>query len=466
MTTVYWAFKRGGTNNRNIEALYISDTDKPATITAGHIFYKYSADIGSIYTATIQAFSLFEGGSSIANCAVLSFPSNTEFISANLNDDLVVQGFGLFTTTNPLKLILKLTTTNAMGVNFNGTTATSFFDFKNLANDGTLGAAGSGSRCSIVGFDFTSATYAYDSNTIIPDSFFWNNLAMEYIGMPKNANGRLGNISNGFNYSTMFKGLTNLKMLELPATITSVDEDCFNVSLDSKLQNFRDIKVSNNITLGNNSLRSLLLTKPSILNLRDLGGNDFGKLMVAGLTYKQVYDAITCFGENTKIMCCVDGEEKEVLVQNIRKGTLVKTLLHGYVPVHMIGTSKIHNLANNERYEERLYVCKKEKYPEVTEDLIITGCHSILVDAITDEQRANLMRVMKDIYVTDSKYRLIASLDERAEPYACEGIFNIYHFALENDSYYKNYGVFANGLLVESCSKRYLKELSNMTILE
>ena len=76
------------------------------------------------------------------------------------------------------------------------------------------------------------------------------------------------------------------------------------------------------------------------------------------------------------------------------------------------------------------------------------------------------MRVMKDIYVTDSKYRLIASLDERAEPYACEGIFNIYHFALENDSYYKNYGVFANGLLVESCSKRYLKELSNMTILE
>jgi hypothetical protein len=28
-----------------------------------------------------------------------------------------------------------------------------------------------------------------------------------------------------------------------------------------------------------------------------------------------------------------------------------------------------------------------------------------------------------------------------------------------------NYGVYANGLLVESCSKRYLTELSNMRIL-
>jgi hypothetical protein len=28
-----------------------------------------------------------------------------------------------------------------------------------------------------------------------------------------------------------------------------------------------------------------------------------------------------------------------------------------------------------------------------------------------------------------------------------------------------NYGIYANGLLVETCSKRYLSELSNMRIL-
>jgi len=37
--------------------------------------------------------------------------------------------------------------------------------------------------------------------------------------------------------------------------------------------------------------------------------------------------------------------------------------------------------------------------------------------------------------------------------------------ALENDDYYMNYGIYANGLLVESCSKRYLKEESNMELI-
>jgi hypothetical protein len=41
----------------------------------------------------------------------------------------------------------------------------------------------------------------------------------------------------------------------------------------------------------------------------------------------------------------------------------------------------------------------------------------------------------------------------------------IWHIALENDDYYMNYGIYANGLLVESCSKRYLKELSKMEIV-
>jgi len=36
--------------------------------------------------------------------------------------------------------------------------------------------------------------------------------------------------------------------------------------------------------------------------------------------------------------------------------------------------------------------------------------------------------------------------------------------ALENNDYYMNYGIFANGLLVETTSKRYIKELSNMTL--
>jgi hypothetical protein len=179
--------------------------------------------------------------------------------------------------------------------------------------------------------------------------------------------------------------------------------------------------------------------------------------------------SVVCFGENTKILCfnTTKLEEEYVSVQYIRPGTLVKTVMNSYVRVDMIGKSSIKSYANDDRIKNRLYKCTKESYPEITgEDLILTGCHSILVDYLTDEQREKTIQEIEQVYVTDRKYRLFTFLDPRAEPYQVEGELPIYHIALENDNYYMNYGIYANGLLVESCSKRYLKELSGMTLIE
>ena len=451
MTTIYYSYTLSGTNNLT----YLQINTSPISGVTEH-----NQPAGG----TIVTTRTFYG---IPNVAIIQLPDTCVGIASTLRRSIVTPNSGSFTSSNPLNVIITSNISSATGffVDYDGADPDDFWYPTTTQNGSTLV-----NSYVVVGLDLQKSLYnGNDSSKNMPDTLLSNsgtngsNTKFKYFAFPKNDSANLGG-----GYSAALKNCTSLTTLVLPSTFTSIDADCLNVTAQPNAANYplTTIEVNGSISLGLNSLRGLKLTGDSIKNLRDNGNNDFAKLMVAGLTYQQVYDAITCFGENTKIMCCVDGEEKEVLVQNIRNGTLVKTLLHGYVPVHMIGTSKIHNLANNERYEERLYVCKKEKYPEVTEDLIITGCHSILVDNITDEQRANLMRVMKDIYVTDSKYRLIASLDERAEPYACEGIFNIYHFALENDSYYKNYGVFANGLLVESCSKRYLKELSNMTILE
>ena len=57
-------------------------------------------------------------------------------------------------------------------------------------------------------------------------------------------------------------------------------------------------------------------------------------------------------------------------------------------------------------------------------------------------------------------------MDLRSTIYEIPGSHTIYHIALENDNYYMNYGIYANGLLVETCSKRYLKEFSGMTLIE
>jgi hypothetical protein len=171
-----------------------------------------------------------------------------------------------------------------------------------------------------------------------------------------------------------------------------------------------------------------------------------------------------CFKEDTKILT----NQGYKPIQDLRKGDLIKTLLHGFKPIELIGKRDIyHDAILDERLKDQLYTCSKTEYPELFEDLVITGCHSILVDKfVTEEQKEKVMEINGRIFITDNKYRLPACVDERAKVYPLKDTYTIYHLALENDDYYMNYGIYANGLLVESCSKRYLKELSNMELIE
>ena len=151
----------------------------------------------------------------------------------------------------------------------------------------------------------------------------------------------------------------------------------------------------------------------------------------------------------------------------MRKGDLVKTLENGFLEIESIGKRELQHICCKERIKEQLYQCSNDAYPEVFEPLILTGCHSILVDDFTsDEQRENTFQLLGDIYITDNKYRLPACVDHRASVYETPGTYDIYHLALKNDNYYMNYGIYANGLLVETCSLRYITELSGMELIE
>ena len=175
---------------------------------------------------------------------------------------------------------------------------------------------------------------------------------------------------------------------------------------------------------------------------------------------------VPCFKEDSIILCIKDYKEEYVKIQDIRKGDFVKTLKNGYVSVNMIGKTDIYHSPNMGLKKEQLYRCSQKEYPELFEDLIITGAHSILVDNfINDEQKQQVIHINGDTFVTDGKYRLPACVDNRSSVYETEGTYTIYHFALDNDDYFMNYGIWANGLLVETCSKRYLKELSNMKLI-
>ena len=189
-----------------------------------------------------------------------------------------------------------------------------------------------------------------------------------------------------------------------------------------------------------------------------------GDTLIADGSY-YLYPSAPCFLEGTTILCQVEGVEKYVPVQELAIGTLVKTSLDGYKPVVLVGKGIIQNPGTDERTENRLYKCSPSKYPQLTEDLYITGCHSILEFPLTDKQKEDTIKHLGKLFVTDKKYRLMACVDERAEPWNSEGAYTIWHFALENKDERMNYGVYANGgLLVETCPITTLKNKSNMTL--
>jgi hypothetical protein len=170
---------------------------------------------------------------------------------------------------------------------------------------------------------------------------------------------------------------------------------------------------------------------------------------------------VVCFKEGAQILT-IDGYRR---IEDLRKGTLIKTVNHGFLPIDMIGKREIVHQALDERIRDQLYKCMHD---EVFGELVVTGCHSILVeDFFSEEQREKTMEYNRGrVFITDNHYRLPAFLDDRATIYEPAGTYTIYHLALENDDYYMNYGVYANGLLVETCSKRYLKEKAGMSLIE
>ena len=164
-------------------------------------------------------------------------------------------------------------------------------------------------------------------------------------------------------------------------------------------------------------------------------------------------EPVICFKKGSKILCS-DGEYP---IEDLKKGMLVKTHLHGEVAIALLGKSDIHHSRKIDK-RDQLFVYRKGKNG-VTEDLVVTGGHSRLVDTSTVEQLKNVISLCGSICVTDDKFRLPSCIDDQAEPYDLEeSDETIYHIALENENPSLNYGIYANGLLMETCQKECLEK--------
>ena len=173
-----------------------------------------------------------------------------------------------------------------------------------------------------------------------------------------------------------------------------------------------------------------------------------------------------CFLEGSLILCQVDGIEKYLPIESLTLGTLVRTNGHGYKAAAVIKNATMYNTATDDRTPIRMYKCTTSNYPQLTSDLYLTGCHAILVDALTATQQAEIIKQFGKVFQTDDKYRLPACVDERAQPWNSEGRYKIWHIALENTSDTTNYGIYANGLLlVETSSIIFLASATSTDML-
>ena len=175
-----------------------------------------------------------------------------------------------------------------------------------------------------------------------------------------------------------------------------------------------------------------------------------------GIYNMSVYpDNLICFLQGSTILT----DHGYIPVESLSKGDLVKTLHSGFVKIHGVGQRLIHNEAVANKIKDQLYILSKTDFPELTEDLVLTGSHCLLVDTLTENQINEIKRMLQRLFVTESMYRLPACLDDRARVYPERGDFTVYHLALENTSLVANYGIYANGgLLVESCCIKHFRE--------
>lgn len=176
------------------------------------------------------------------------------------------------------------------------------------------------------------------------------------------------------------------------------------------------------------------------------------------LYFDGAFPYILCFDESTEILCLNENfAEVYKKISELKIGDFVKSFKHGFRRIEIIFSKSIIN--NVDDFQSCMYLMPKNK--EMTKDLIVTGGHSILVDSMThNEDIKNKKYFGNDVQIIDNKKLLLAAASNKFTPLTDNNEYNIYNFCLENDGDDEaRYGVWANGVLVETPAINYLKKI-------
>jgi len=254
-----------------------------------------------------------------------------------------------------------------------------------------------------------------------------------------------------------------------PATITYQSSSYLPIPNNNYvLKNSLDVTVSSVFSVDNSNMFTFtnvyLITGLNILYIYNLNTTSMSP------TFNLEVSSV-CFREGTKILCYNKGtNDKYLPIEQLNETVYVKTHKHGYKKLKYLIKTKMIN--SSKKTINKLYKMKKSNNNELIEDLYVTGSHALLKDKLTEKEEKSmnkLLSVFKDVNykrMIDDKHKILACFDTRFDECNEEGYFNIYHIVLEDDKgVYKNYGIYANGILAESTMENTLSKLNDYDLI-
>ena len=267
-----------------------------------------------------------------------------------------------------------------------------------------------------------------------------------------------------------FQSCNNLTTINLPSSVTIIKENCFESCISLTTFTIPSLVT----TLGNQVFRSCYalstLTFDNQNNLTTIGTNTFlfcnpnpvtyystasqANLSTASASLQSQLNSGTTFIYNAQPSCFNKGthiltEQGYVRIEDLKKGDLVKTYLHGYKGITKIGKGFGKN--NNENK-----VLNMHEFKGIYEEpLIITGGHSMLVNDLGDLKEENEKWFHGGTYKIEDKYLLLATVSKDFKEINDGSEFEYYHLVLENEDENGQYGIWANEVLTESASEEW-----------
>jgi hypothetical protein len=171
-------------------------------------------------------------------------------------------------------------------------------------------------------------------------------------------------------------------------------------------------------------------------------------------------ETLPCFLADSKVLT----DKGLISIQLLKKGDLIQTLNDGLLPVKFVGMRSFFNKLTEERINAHLYKLNKIDFPELLEDLFITGGHPLLVDEkdLDEEPKKKLLDMDDTPIITEGKYRVFACVHPKAELWNDEKEHEIFDIVLENEDPKKNIGIWVNGILTESMDEDFFLNNSGM----